>query len=78
MRLADLVKEVAGSPKVIVDVAGRGEVEVDFTPPYRVISIPERLREAVHPLTLPDLNAHSASSLASSFLLFLLCGSSLS
>jgi lysyl-tRNA synthetase class 2 len=59
--LYDLVKEVAGSPKVIVDVAGRGEVEVDFTPPYRVISIPERLREAVHPLTLPDLNAHMSA-----------------
>jgi hypothetical protein len=43
---------------VTLDVAGRGEVEIDFTPPFRVISIPDRLREAVHPLPLPDLNSH--------------------
>jgi hypothetical protein len=48
---------------VILDVAGRGEVQVDFTPPFHVISIPERLREAVQPLVLPDLNSHGTLQL---------------
>lgn len=59
--LYDLAREVGGSPKVTLDVAGRGEVEIDFTPPFRVISIPDRLREAVHPLPLPDLNSHDSA-----------------
>lgn len=53
-----MTREIVGSPKITVDMPGRGEVEVDFTPPFRVISIPDRLREALHPLPLPDLNSH--------------------
>ncbi len=58
-----MVTSLTGSPKVAVASGDSTDaicdpVEIDFTPPFRRISIVDTLKAAIHPMTLPDLNTN--------------------